>query len=90
MASLSTEEAAKFGRWLFVQLDGCVEITLLREICAKAQSKLRAESPDIPVELAARAAELEIGANHLRGQRKCVAPIGIFVQEAINESKSTK
>ena len=35
---------------------------------------------------AAKAAELEISANHLRGLKECTAPLGVFVQKAIDEA----
>ena len=35
---------------------------------------------------AAKAAELEISANHLRALKECTAPIGVFVQKAIDEA----
>lgn len=39
-----------------------------------------------PSEAAIKAAELEIGANHLRALRKCRAQLGSFVQQAIDKA----
>ncbi len=42
--------------------------------------------PTTPTDSAIKAAELEIGANHLRALKECNAPLGQFVQQAIDKA----
>lgn len=48
--------------------------------------QIAAEARKKPSKSAIEAAELEIGANYLRALKECKAPLGAFVQKAIDSA----